>query len=186
MAKKPASLKFGGIGSDAVKAKTGKDWEEWIRLLDKAKAHTMSHKDIAVIVHEKFGVGDWWSQMVTVGYEQAKGMRKVHETPAGFSASISRTFNVPIDALYDWWEDDRKRKKWLPLKIIIHKATKDKSMRITMPDGTKNVSVNFYAKGDGKSQAALQQDKMKDAKAVSAAKKLWSKAFTDLKNSLEI
>ena len=177
---------YGGISSDAVKAKTGKGWDEWIKLLDKAKADQMKHKDIAVMLSEKFGVGPWWSQMVTVGYEQAKGIREVHETVTGFAASISRTFNVPLATLYDWWADDRKRKKWLKDKIVIHKAAKNKSMRFTKPDGSKSASVNFFEKGNGKSQAVMQEEKLKDANEVAAYKEHWKNAFDNLKRSLEV
>jgi uncharacterized protein YndB with AHSA1/START domain len=185
MGKKPSN-NYGGIGSDAVKAKTGKGWNEWIRLLDKDKAYKLSHKEIALHLSEKYGVGDWWCQMVTVGYEQAKGLREVYQTTSGFSASISKTFNVPIATLYDWWEDNKKRKKWLKENITIHKATKNKGMRITMSDGSKAVSVNFYSKGEMKTQATVQQEKLKDAKAVAASKGMWKKAFDNLQKSLEV
>lgn len=175
---------YGGISSEAVKAKTGKGWEEWIRILDKDKAHLMPHKEIAILLSEKHGVGDWWCQMVTVGYEQAKGLRQVHETASGFSANVSKTFEVPVSELFEWWNNDAKRKKWLKQKITIHKTTKNKSVRITMPDGSKSVSVNFYSKGENKSQAALQHEKLKDAKAVTASKKFWKEAFQKLQSIL--
>ena len=34
--------------------------------------------------------------MVTVGYEQARGLRKKHQRPEGFQVSASRTVAVPI------------------------------------------------------------------------------------------
>ena len=186
MVKSGSTLNYGGIGDDSVKAKTGKSWSEWIKLLDKEKASKLSHKEIAVLVSEKYGIGDWWSQMVTVGYEQAKGLRQKNETASGFSASVSKVFNVPVSTVYLWWSDELKRKKWLNLKIVIHKASKNKSMRITMPGGSKSVSVGFYAKGDDKSQVVLQQEKLKDAKAVVTAKEFWKKSFSDLQRSMEI
>ena len=45
------------------------------KLLDKDGCKKMPHKQIAEIVHEKYGVGPWWCQMVTVGYEQSRGLR---------------------------------------------------------------------------------------------------------------
>src|SRR4030095_6669521 len=180
MAIKKTAAKYGGISDDSVKAKTGRTWNDWIKVLDRNKAFKLSHKEIAILVSEKHGVGDWWSQMVTVGYEQAKGLRQVHATASGFSATVSKIFNVPLATLYSWWNNDLKRKKWLNLKIEIHKATKNKSMRITMPDGTKSVSINFYPKGDDKSQAVVQQEKLTNSKAVADTKALWKKAFSDL------
>lgn len=171
---------WGGISSESVKAKTWKDWEEWIQVLDKEKAYLLPHKEIALLAGNKFGVGDWWCQMVTVGYEQAKGLREKHETKAGFSVSVSKTFEIPITGLYEWWSDEKKRKRWLKEKIVIHKASKNKSMRITWSDGNKSVSVNFYPKGTGKSQATVQHEKLKGAKAVLAIKKFWKESFSKL------
>ena len=36
----------------------------------------MSHKEIAEYLNEKRGVPGWWSQMVTVTYEQERGLRE--------------------------------------------------------------------------------------------------------------
>jgi hypothetical protein len=71
--------KTAGISSAAVKKATGKDWKQWFTLLDKAGARKMPHKDIACLVYEKHQVSGWWAQMVTVGYEQARGLRQKHQ-----------------------------------------------------------------------------------------------------------
>ncbi len=102
-----------GIGDEAVLKRTGKTWAQWVKALDGAGCRSMPHRDIAVIVHEKFGVGDWWSQMVTVGYERATGLREKHQTSEGYRGSASKTVNVPLGALYQAWESPRTRRKWL-------------------------------------------------------------------------
>ena len=65
-----------GMSDAAVKAKTGKTWAEWIAALDKAGAKAMSHKEITKLLSSRHKLADWWSQMVTVGYERAKGLRE--------------------------------------------------------------------------------------------------------------
>src|ERR1700752_4374658 len=77
--KKKAALRYAGVGSDAVLRATGKAWDEWLKLLDRAGAKKMPHKDIALMLSRQFKVPDWWSQMVTVGYEQARGLRKAYQ-----------------------------------------------------------------------------------------------------------
>src|SRR5262245_554213 len=59
------------IGSEAVQKATGRGWDEWFAILDSHRAQEMTHKDIAVLLHEKHGVAEWWCQMVTVAYERA-------------------------------------------------------------------------------------------------------------------
>jgi hypothetical protein len=61
-----------GMSDAAVAAKTGRSWPEWVRLLDADNAAALPHREIAALVHEKHGVGSWWTQMVTVGYERLK------------------------------------------------------------------------------------------------------------------
>lgn len=177
--------KIGGIGSEALEKATGKSWAQWIRVLDRHGARNLAHRDIAQLVHDQYGVGDWWSQMVTVGYEQACGLRQPHETARGFQAGASKTVHAPLSKLFEHWSDERLRAGWLPDQtFVIRKQTRDKSMRITWPDGT-GVEVNFYSKGPGKSQVAVQHGKLKSARDVSRVKKYWGTALERLKAVLE-
>lgn len=175
---------FAGIGSPAVSAKTGKTWPEWFKILDVDGAAEMTHKEIAVHLHETHGVGPWWCQMVTVGYEQARGRRVKHETPQGYSVSRSATLPVPIEVAFEAWKDAKVRNRWLKEKgLTIRKATAPKSVRITWPDET-SVEVNLYSKGDAKCQVSVQQNKLADAKAVEKMKKYWGEALQRLKEVL--
>lgn len=162
-----------GIGSAAVEKATGKGWADWIAILDRDGAGAMTHREIAIHLHEKRGVGDWWSQMVTVGYEQAKGRRQKHEKPGGFEISGSKTLAAPVAKVFAAFRDAGTRARWLPGETIeIRKATPGKSMRITWTDGT-SVSVNFYEAGPGKSKVSLQHGKLKDAKEAERRKSFW-------------
>lgn len=177
--------KLGGIGSDAVRARTGKGWKEWLALLDKAGAKKWPHREIADYMHKKQGVPGWWAQMVTVGYEQARGLREKHQKPGGFEISGSKTVAVPIGKLYAAWEDKKARDRWLGAALTIRKATRNKSMRITWADNKSSVSVNFYPKGTGKSQVSVQHGKLPDAKAGARYKSYWAGRLDRLKTHLE-
>jgi len=177
--------KTAGIGDDAVRKATGKTWNEWGKLLDKVGCKKMPHKEIAQIVHEKHGVGDWWSQMVTVGYEQLRGLRKPHQMVDGWKSSVSRTIAVPLSRLYGAWADKTQRRQWMGSReIVVRKATKNKSMRITCHDKT-SLEVNFYAKGTGKSQVAVQHNKLKGQSGVAKSKKYWASAMEKMKKVLD-
>ena len=175
-----------GMSDAAIQAKTGKTWSQWFAILDKAGAKKMNHKQIVAYLNEQHALGRWWQQMVTVTYEQARGMREKHEKPEGYQISVSKTLNVPVAAAYKAWNDARSRNRWLAEKgMAIRKATPDKSMRITWPDGKTSVEVNFYPKGDGKSQVVVQHSKLPNAKEASAKKAYWSKKLEGLKAVLE-
>ncbi len=52
-------------------------------------------------------------------------------------------------------------------------------------DGVSYVNVNLYAKGETKSQVAIDQTRLKSARAVAKMKKLWGEALERLKERLE-
>ena len=195
IAKKPAKSKarkipaanWGGIGDEAVKKATGCDWKAWLFVLDKAGCAKMSHQSIAELVHARWPkVGGWWSQMVTVGYEQARGLRARNQTSDGWKVSSSKTVAVPVRTLFGAWSDPKKRARWLKdHRFTVKKATEPKSMRIAWVDGVTTLEANFYAKGTGKSYVALQHNKLAGRKEVERMRAYWTKALDVLKDELE-
>ena len=173
------------MSDEAVEAKTGKNWSRWFKHLDAAGGKKMTHQEIAAHLTDKHDVRPWWTQMIAVTYEQARGLREVHERPEGYQISVSRTVGVPIGKLFKAWTDEKSRKKWLPSNLTIRKATTNKSLRITWEDDKTSVEVGFYPKGDSKSQVAAQHSKLADAKAAAKMKKFWAKALDALKALLE-
>lgn len=182
MKKASAARKIAGIGGDAAKARTGKDWEEWIAVLDKAGARKMSHKEIAAYLYDKQKIPGWWAQMVTVGYEQARGLRQKHEKAEGFEIGSSKTLDVPVAKAFAAWDDERLRRRWLKdSAFTIRKATPHKTMRITWVDSRTIVDVYFNSKGGGKSQVTVQHRKLADAKQAERMKKYWAEQLEKLK-----
>jgi uncharacterized protein YndB with AHSA1/START domain len=173
------------ISSDAVKAKTGKTWEQWFALLDKAKGETLSHREIVSLLHKKHALGPWWQQMVTVGYEQARGMRAKHEKPDGFEISRVKTLGAAVDDVYEAWGNARRRAQWLPgARLTIRKATENKVLRVTWGDGS-NLEVRLYPKGAAKTQIAVQHGRLASARAAATQKAYWGEAFDRLQRLLE-
>jgi hypothetical protein len=173
--------KLAGMSSAVIQEKTGCTWEKWVKSLDYHGAERMSHRDIAKLVSEKYKVPSWWTQTVTVGYERIKGLRARGQRRDGtFEASKSRTFNVPVQTLYDAWADARMRKRWLDgAEIKIRTATSPKSLRITWSDGNI-IAVGFYPKGPDKSSVAVQHPKLPDRATADSLKKYWSERLDDL------
>ena len=170
------------ISNEKVLVSTGKAWDEWFKILDAAGAAKMSHKEIVTYIGKAYQVKPWWQQMVTVTYEQERGMRALHQKPEGYEISVSKTIDVSLAELYNAFEDEKVRNNWLPdTPITIHKATLHKSMRITWTDGQKSLSVNFYDKGQDKSQVVVQHTKLPDAKGAEKMKTYWAEALERLK-----
>jgi hypothetical protein len=186
-APKPATADYARLAgrSDAVlKEHTGCTWERWVKALDRAKAHTWTHREIAKYVVEKYKTPGWWAQTVAVGYERIKGLRAIGQRRDGsFEASKSKTFSVPLRRVYGAFHDGRTRSRWLPgVDLTVRAATRNKSMRITWPDRT-SVEVWFAAKGDSKSQVALAHARLPDRNSSARMKQFWAerlKALEDL------
>lgn len=172
------------VSDEAVAAKTGRTWDEWLEALDARGCATMAHKEIVAVVGGDFGIGPWWQQMVTVGYERARGLRETNETTDGYQVGASKTVAVDVTDLWKAWEDARRRKRWLPDTFTVRKATAPKSMRITWNDGS-DLQVLFYPKGDGKSQVTVDHRKLPDAPRVQAMRAFWKERLDTLKTQLE-
>ena len=178
------SAKVAGIGDAAVRRATGRSWKEWFAILDRAGAKAKPHREIARSLHEDHGLPGWWSQMVAVGYEQSRGLRRRHEMPEGFQVSASRTVAAPIGAAFAALVEARRRGRWLDGALNIRKATRPKSVRATWADGT-SLDINLYPKGSGKSQVVVQHGKLPDARAAARMKRHWKTALDSLKAYLE-
>lgn len=187
------SAVIAGISSGAVERATGKPWSHWLGALDKAGAAELAHKDIAVLLSTKFGIGDWWAQMVTVGYEQARGRRVAHQTARGFSASTSKTIGASPVQVFRAWTNARARAAWLPdAPLTIRKATSPRSIRITWtrPAARKaseprQTSVEVWIGDKSKPGAPrcavqVQESKLRSAAEVASSKKFWGAALTRL------
>jgi hypothetical protein len=163
-----------GMSDQVVKDKTGRTWEEWVRLLDGKGARSMAHRDIAEYLNEREGVPGWWAQMVTVGYERIRGLRDIGQRRSGeYEASKSKTVPVPLGELFRAFQDGRTRERWLPgVQWTVRTSVPEKSLRVTWADGT-SVEAYFVAKGPGKSQVAIQHRKLKSKAEAEKKKTYW-------------
>jgi hypothetical protein len=167
-----------GMSDASVRAKTGKNWLEWTHALDAIGAASLPHREIAARLHADFAVGDWWAQMVTVGYERIRGLReKGQRRDGGYEVSKSKTFGVPLARLYAAFAE---RRRWLgDIAATVRRATDRKSMRLTWPDGTK-VEAMFFAKGEGKSMVAIAHGGLETRAAADRLRTFWGERLAVL------
>lgn len=168
-----------GMSDASVRKATGRLWAEWVALLDATRSAEKPHREIAEYV-SSLGTPDWWSQMVTVGYERIRGLReRGQRRGGGYRASKSRTFPVSVDKLFRAFASATQRRRWLPVKVALRSATPAKRMRMTWGDHSI-VVFEFTAKGAAKSAVAVGHEKLPDKSAVEAIKKAWSGYFDRL------
>jgi hypothetical protein len=176
----PIDTSVAGMSDAAVKKATGRDWTQWVKVLDAAEAAKKSHRDIAKHV-KSLGTPDWWTQMVTVGYERIRGLRaKGQRRDGNYEANKSRTLPVPVARLFKAFADAKQRAQWLPAKVTVRAKNPNKTMRITWNEDDTSVQIGFMSKGPAKSAVAIQHSKLPDKAAADRVKAMWGENFEAL------
>ncbi len=93
--------------AEKVIASTGRTMDQWHQLLDGAGATGWKHPQIARWLVDEHGVDGWWAQGITVGFEQARGLRRPGQQADGtFAVSVSRTLGgAGYDTVVEWLAD---------------------------------------------------------------------------------
>jgi hypothetical protein len=169
-----------GLSDESVKKATGCAWEKWVFVLDKARGREMSHPELVKHIREKYKTPSWWTQMVAVGYERIRGLRAQGQQRSGdWSITKSKTVGVPLAKLYAAF-NARGRAKWMPgVKLTVRGATPNKSMRLRWEDGSP-IDVGFMAKGESKSQVALEHRKLASKAEADHMRAFWTERLNAL------
>lgn len=172
--------RLAGMSDEAVKAKTGRTWEGWVKALDAIDAASLSHREIARHVRERYELSGWWAQAVTVGFERIRGLREIGQRRDGaFEANKSKTIAVPVGVLYRAFSHKPKRRRWLSADPTVRTSRRDKSIRFNWEDGT-SVEAYFTSKGPSKSQVAIQHGKLPSKAAATRMKEYWEERLAQL------
>lgn len=176
----------------AVQKATGKTWSEWFAVLDRAGATTMSHPEIAHWLYEhhlgkpgKTGgtnvatSGGWWSQMVTVEYERARGLRAVNQQADGFLVAVHKTVPGSVNALQRQWQTLLKSPAVAKKKLVpIPSKTKRAMLRYQTAIG--KVIVSFDERGPGKARIMVESAQLPNKTAVETARRFWKQILSTI------
>ncbi|MCB0857300.1 MAG: hypothetical protein KDB54_12175 [Solirubrobacterales bacterium] len=174
------------LSSEKLKEATGKDWDQWLEVLDQAGAIRRTHTEIARWLIDDQGVPGWWAQSITVGYERARGLREPGQRADGWSVTASKTIEVPVQKVFDAFEKESIRDQWLPeAELHLRTATAPVSARYDWGDGSTRLIVGFEALGPAKSRVALEHEKLPDAQVADRMKDWWRERVAELKELLE-
>jgi hypothetical protein len=174
------------MSDEAIRRRTGRGWEDWFDLIDEWGGVERPHAEIARWLSDEHGIQGWDAQSVTVTYERARGLRAVGENAQGFTVSASKTVDVPVGRLYEAFVDESLRRRWLPdAELRVRSAIEPKSARFDWGDGETRVNVWFEAKGDAKSTAALQHERLSGGEEADRMKAYWRGRVAALKEVLE-
>ncbi len=182
----PAAPRFEAPTSDsAVRKATGRTWQQWFRVLDEGDAAKRSHTATARLLVSEHGVTNWWAQSITVAYQQARGLRAPGQHADGFTVTASKTVGVPVERLFEAFEDGALRKRWLKgAKLRLRTATPSRSARFDWEDGSTRVAIGFIKKGETKSTVALAHERLPDARKAAEMKAWWRERLAELEPML--
>jgi uncharacterized protein YndB with AHSA1/START domain len=195
------------ITDESVQAKTGRNWSEWLKVLDDFGGKEKGHKAMAKYLLEVQGLTPWWSQMVTVQYERSRGLRAVNERPKGFGVSVSRTVACPLEKAWNAWAEAQDLSRWFTTQAKqdfreggrYENADKDsgtflrivpmKRIKFTWEQSKhragSEVEVTFEPTKTGKVRMVLSHEKLASQKEVEDLREGWSWAMDSLKSYLE-
>lgn len=161
-----------GMSDQKVAAATGHTWPQWVETLDEIGALQMNHTEIAAKVDQELGLY-WWGQTVAVGYGRIRGLRVLGQQHDGtFQAGKSKTFRVPVAALYEAFAIEHQRQAWLDLDVEVTTATPHKSVRMREPNG-RGIVAHFVDKGPERATVQVQVRKLSSADEVEVVKDEW-------------
>lgn len=186
----PDARELTGMSEEALQRGSGRPIAEWLRLLDDWGAKERKHPEIARWLVSEHGVGGWWAQSITVGYERARGMRAMHQEPGGFAISASRTIDAEPERISDAFTDPSLRDRWLPdAPISTRTANRGRSGRFDWGEPpslvTFTLSSTGHPAGQPKTRIGLGHEKLPDADAADRMKAMWRERLTSLKQLLE-
>ena len=97
-----------------------------------------------------------------------------------------KTIEVPVEELFEAFERDTIREKWLPdAELHLRTATAPVSARYDWGDGTTRLIVGFESLGPNRSKVALEHEKLPDGEVAERMKVWWRERVVDLKEMLE-
>jgi hypothetical protein len=176
------------ITDKVVVERTGKTMVEWFEILDEKGAKRLNSQGICALIQSIDGLkplGEWNQGLLSTSYQWDRGLRARGEKADGFEISVSRTVAVPVGELYRSFVDHSIRAEWLSAPITVTTTTENRSARAVWGDGTTRLSIDFYPKGDAKSQIVVQHLKILDGERAAELKEFWAAALNKLKGILE-
>lgn len=156
-----------------IREATGRGWDEWCDVIDAWPGSDGGHAAIATYVQEEHGIGGWWAQSVTVGYERITGLRLPHQRPDGtFSAGRSATIHVDTAALRAALLDQEGRADLFPsMETELRSRPTSKNVRLRVGPGTAEISI--ADQGDGRAKVTVQHEKLPEPGDVELWKSFW-------------
>ncbi len=170
----------------SIEEATHKTWNEWLRFMDSIHAKDLDHTAIAQKVHEELEgsieSAGWWSQSVTVAYEQHIGRRLPGQRSDGtFEVSVSKSTELGMKNLMKAWvsfaEKDKEVQALLAEEARAGGTEKRLTWRAKGKDGSA-ILITCEPKPNGTAAIIATLAGLKTEAQKNKAKTKWSEIVT--------
>lgn len=209
MAKKSKTLRpVGRVSGESVLKGSGRDWDQWINLLQKAGAESWTHQEMVAFLKKKYKLIPWWQQGVAYGFQVATGRRADGQNLKGlYSVTATGTFPINNRELWKLLCSSEGLEAWLkplsPFPLEVGQSyeceggvygevrTMKSPVRVRLSwreeDWPKNSSVQIYVghREGKKSMLAIMHEGLTTALQREQLRTRWKQGILDLKALLD-
>lgn len=195
--------RIGKVSSISVKKHTGKNWNQWIHILEKNGAQNWLYPEITKLLREKYKLSQWWQQNIAMCFEIYTGKRVLGRNSKGeYSAAISKTIPANSKSLWAFLISDKGMELWLkPFSPFAWKPKQafevdggifgevrtvkpEKRLRFTWQDPRflkpSTVQIFVIKRAGKKCMVAIQHEKIPTQAIKSELAKRWKMALSEL------
>ncbi len=165
-----------------VERATNRTWDEWLEFMDGIDAKNLDHKAIALEVYDELAgtieQPGWWTQAVTVAYEQYIGRRIPGQRSDGtFQTSVSRSTPLGMAELMDTWQQfaagDEAVREVVDGEPRVSGTDRRITWRTKAADGS-SVIVTSEPKKNGTASLVVNQIGLQTLELNEAARDTWA------------
>lgn len=113
MAKAEVVTKITQITSESVKKHSGKNWDQWIALLDKAGGVALKYRGLVQVL-QKYDLTLWWVSIIATNYQIHKGVRVQGQNEKGqWLTNASKTMPISQKKMWNFMKSQEGLAVWL-------------------------------------------------------------------------
>lgn len=195
--------KLANISTESIKKNTGKTWDQWVEILNKAGAKIWTYQETTAYLGRKHKVSVWWRQWVSNGYQVAVGNRIQGRTLKGdYSIIVTRTIHKDHKKIWKLLVSDQGLAVWLrPMSKFrlqvkhtfetdagvygeIRTMLAHRRVRFTWQeaDWDKSTTVQMFLspRKNGSTILAFQHEKLRDGRLREPLRQYWSQIADEL------
>lgn len=192
---------IGKITAKSVLKYTGKNWNQWLEILDKSGARNWTHQEMTVFLRKKHKkVSLWWAHIVATGYEVYIGRKAPGRNEKGeYTVTVTKTFKIRAETLWKFLVSPRGIALWLAPLVNVKLAPKvfferedgifgeirtlkpGERIRFTWQEGDDSprtvVQMQLVGRSNGTSILAFNHEKLTDGRAKEQIREHWKSAL---------